>query len=492
MPFDPGSLSAITPEIVLTAAALAVLLADLWWPETKRYQLAYLGMVGVLASLVTLFASSPAGERVLGGMIVTDSMSFFFRTILLAVTFLVLMVAVRYVRRKVMLPGEFYALVMFAGVGMMFMANGADLIPLYLGLELTSISTYVLAGMLKHDDKSNEAALKYMLNGAIASAVLLFGFSLVFGLTGSSDLGVIASALADGSASPEMAIMAVIFVIAGFGFKIALVPFHMWAPDTYEGSPTPIVAFLSAATKVAAFAFILRVFLQALPHMSQSWSLILAVLAFVTMTVGNLTALVQNNIKRMLAYSSISQLGYVLVGLAVFSQRGLQAVLYYLLVYAFVELGAFGVVVAFSNHQDSYEIDDYAGLSERAPRLAAALVLFFLSFVGIPPTGGFFGKLLLYGSAVEAGFTWLAVAIALNSAISLGYYFNVVRRMYFMAPNEPEEGEEAEETLEPAGFSPSWSLQLALGVSVVMTLALGIAPQAFLDWVSQAAVLLGG
>jgi len=353
MPFDLGSLQALLPEIILTIAATVVLLADLWLGEKQKGLLVGLGIAGIAAAFLSLGPAARLEGELLARMVSADAFTQLFRVIFLAIALLVLLIAPEYVRKRGIAPGEFYALVLYATVGLMFMANGADFILLYLGLELSSIATYVLVGSMRRDPRSNEAAIKFMLNGVLASAVLLFGLSFVFGMVGSTNLTDVAAVLAAGEYDRLLALLALVFITAGFGFKIAAVPFHAWTPDTYQGAPTPVTAFLSAGSKLGGFAMLLRVFLTGLPGLSEEWSGIFAALAVITMTVGNVTALIQTDIKRMMAYSSIAQLGYVLTGMAVATQRSVTAMLFYLLAFAFVDMGVFAGITAFSNQRDS-------------------------------------------------------------------------------------------------------------------------------------------
>lgn len=466
----------LLPESALAVAAAAVLLVDLWLRKESRENLVYLALVGVILATAALLPSVSLEGGVLGRMLVADGFTSFFKVVFLAIALLVLLAAPEYLARRDVPPGEFYALILLATVGMMFMASSGDVVPLYLGLELTSIATYVLAGMMREDPASAEASIKYFLNGAAASAILLFGLSLVYGLTGSTNLADIAAALGKGEFPTLVMIPALVFILAGFGFKLAAVPFHAWAPDTYQGAPTPLVSFLSVGSKGAAFAGVIRLFVLGLTPVETNWTVAFAVLALITMTVGNISALWQTDVKRMMAYSSVAQAGYVLVGLAVLTRESLGAIMFYLLAYAFMNTGVFAVVIAFSNRTGSDEITDYRGLGRRSPFLAATLVLFFLSLVGIPLTGGFFAKFYLMQQAIAGGYTWLAIAMALNSVISVGYYWGVVRRMYL-------EGPRVEEPLVPAP-----GLSLAVAISAVFTLALGIIPASFLDWARWSAI----
>lgn len=464
----------ILPELVLVAVALAVLLVDLWLRDKRP--LAYLGFAGIMVAMLAVIPSLGKSEELFGRMVAVDGYSNFFRLVFLVIAALTFLYAAEYVEKTGIHAGEFYLLLLSATLGMSFMALTRDLILIYLGLELSSISTYVLAGMLRRDPRSHEASIKYFLTGALASAILLFGMSLIYGLTGSTHLGDVAAAAADGMR--PLLVAAMVLLVGGFGFKIAAAPFHMWSPDTYEGAPTPVTAFLSVGPKAATLAALVRVFVEGLPYVQLEWSLVFAVLAVVSMTLGNVTALLQKNIKRMLAYSSIAHVGYILVGMAVASSGGVAAILYYVLAYTFMNVGAFVVVIQLSNAGIGEELDDYDGLSLRAPFASAALVVFFLSLIGIPFTAGFFGKFFLFSAAIVGGYTWLAVAIALNSAISVGYYFGVVRHMYLLPPREER----------PVRAAPG--VQLALVLTMIGTLGIGLYSEYFLRWVSLASSFL--
>jgi len=452
--------SLVLPELVLAGTALAVLLLDLFLAPDRRRLTAYLGLAGTAAALAAAAwlwvaleggtgpATIAAKAAPIAGMLRLDTFALVFKLLFLAIGLLVVLLSIDFVERRGLPVGEFYSLLLFAVLGMMLMAASRDLVMIYLGLETTSIASYALAGLLRRDLRSGEAALKYFLTGALASAVILFGMSLIYGATGSTDLAALmtSSTVRAGTAAwfGPVALAGLVLLIVGFGFKVAAVPFHFWAPDAYEGAPTPVTTFFSVGPKAASFAVLLRVFGPVLGP-AGGWSTampgagalptLFAVLAVVTMTVGNLTALSQRNIKRMLAYSSIAHAGYALVGLAVAAAdpRGLAAIIYYLLAYAAMNTGAFAVVIWLNNRGTGDDVADYVGLGRRAPLAAIALVVCFLSLIGIPPTAGFFGKFYLFLAAIGGGMTWLAVVMVVNSAISVGYYYSVVRNMYLRA-----------------------------------------------------------
>ncbi|MEE3201681.1 MAG: NADH-quinone oxidoreductase subunit N, partial [Acidobacteriota bacterium] len=366
-----------------------------------------------------------------------------------------------------------------ATLGMMFMASGIDLITLFIGLETMAIAFYILAGFLKPSQRSNEAAVKYFLLGAFSLGLLLYGMSLLYGATGTTSLNGIAAALAGGERSLILT-LALILIGAGMGFKIAAVPFHMWAPDVYEGAPTPVTAFLSVGSKAASFAMLLRIFFVGLPFLVSDWQTLFWVLAAITMTVGNIAAITQTNTKRMLAYSSIAHAGYVLVGVVAGTERGITATLVYLWVYLFMQLGAFAIL-SMLRRQDVVgdELKDLSGLYFRKPFAAIAMLIFMLSLGGIPPTAGFMGKVWVFGAAIDQGFIWLAVIGVVNSAISLYYYYRIIVFMWLK-----------EETL-GSDIEMSPGIATVLGIAVVGSIFFGIFPDMLFDYAQTASEVLG-
>jgi NADH-quinone oxidoreductase subunit N len=468
----------ILPELVLTAGALVVLISDVSLPRGSK-TLVWITMGALVATMLSLLPFSSTHVEVAKGLIAVDRFAFFFKFVFLVAAALTVLMSVRYLEVERVSPGEYYFLILCATLGMMIMAGGIDLITIFIGLETMAISFYILTGFIKPNQRSNEAAVKYFLLGAFSLGILLYGMSLMYGLSGTTNLRTMATIFAGQERDPRLA-LAVILVVAGVGFKIAAVPFHMWAPDVYEGAPTPVTAFLSVGSKAASFAMLLRIFVEGLPSMSADWRMLFEALAIITMTIGNLAALTQTNLKRMLAYSSIAHAGYVLIGIVAGTPRGVSATLIYLLIYSFMQLGAFAVIVMM-RRQDVVgdELKDFAGLHVRHPLAAFAMLLFMLSLGGIPPTAGFMGKFWLFGAAIEAGYVWLAVIGVLNSAVSLYYYIRIVVFMYVKPPT--------------AGSQPAMSpsLSLALAVAVVATLVLGIYPRALFDFAESSARTLG-
>jgi NADH-quinone oxidoreductase subunit N len=470
----------LAPELTLAATAIVVILLDFF--VRSKWWLAAVSILGLVVSAGFTVAMWGGGSAALfNNMLAVDGFALFFKLLFLVIATLVILASADYVAKFARFQGEYYALVLLSALGMMLMAATSELISIYLALELTSISLYILVGFLK-DPKSTEAALKYLLLGAVASAVLLFGMALVFGFTGQTQLGNIAAAiqgmsLAGVLASPGL-IAGMVLMVAGFGFKIAAVPFHMWVPDVYEGAPTPITAYLSVGSKAAGFAVILRVFYSAFGFptgLSLDWGLLFAILAAVGMTLGNIIALPQTNIKRMLGYSSIAQAGYLLVGLAtvgfaspVLSDSsafaGQSGLLFFLASYALTNLGAFIAIIAISNKLDSDLIADYAGMAKRSPVLALALTLCLISLIGMPPAAGFMAKFYIFSGAVQHGLLWLVIIAVINSVISAYYYLRVVKVMWMGKPASR------------AKVPSSPALRVALALSCLGVLLLGIVP----------------
>jgi NADH-quinone oxidoreductase subunit N len=464
------NLGLFTPELSLAVFAVIVILLDL--VIQRKGWLVVISIVGIVVSAgFTLAMWGGSSQAIFNNMLAVDNFALFFKLLFLGIAILVILSSVDYVSKFARFQGEYYALVLISTLGMMLMAATAELISIYIALELTSISLYVLVGFLK-DSKSSEASLKYMLLGAVASAVLLYGMALVFGFTGKTQLSEIAQVIQTTSFSPAL-ILGIVLMIAGFGFKIAAIPFHMWVPDVYEGAPTPITAYLSVASKAAGFAIILRVFYSAfgLPAwLSLDWGVTIAVLAAIGMTVGNVAAIPQTNIKRMLGYSSIAQAGYLMVGLATvgFSPAadilGRSGVLFFLASYALTNLGAFIAIIAISNKIGSDQIQDFSGMFKRAPLLALALTLCLISLIGMPPAAGFMAKFYIFSAAVQHNLLWLVVIAVINSVISAYYYLRVVKVMWFGEPSSTEK------------VPSSGALRVALALSCLGVLLLGIIP----------------
>ena len=469
------NLELFIPELSLVTLAIVVIILDLF--IQRKGLLVVISLAGLAMSAgFTLAMWGSSSHLILNNMLVVDNFALFFKLLFLGIAALVILASVDYVSKFARFQGEYYALVLLSSLGMMLMAATAELISIYVALELTSISLYTLVGFLK-DPKSTEASLKYLLLGAVASAVLLYGMALIFGFTGKTQLGEIAQVIQamslPGILSSPALILGIVLLVAGFGFKIAAVPFQMWVPDVYEGAPTPITAYLSVASKAAGFAIILRVFYSAfgLPNwLSLDWGMLFAVLAAIGMTLGNVVAIPQINIKRMLGYSSIAQAGYLMVGLATVGLSpaadvlGRSSLLFFLTSYALTNLGAFIAIIAISNKLDSDLIDNYSGMGKRAPLLALGLTLCLISLIGMPPAAGFMAKFYIFSGAVQHGLLWLVVIAVINSVISAYYYLRVVKVMWLGKPVSEEK------------VPSSGALRLALSLSCLGVLLLGIIP----------------
>lgn len=487
----------LSPEISLVGLALLAMTLDLVVRRKGLLTLvAVAGLALPMALSIVLWGdvSSETDGRLVGvmGALTIDKFALFFKFLILGVTGLLLAASVDYARRLPGLRGEFIGLILLSATGMTLLASATELITLYVALELSALPMIALA-TFRMTSRSGEAGLKFLVLSGVSSALLLYGMVLVYGFTGTTYLAEIGQAVtASGDASIPFGgivlLVGVILIVAGFGFKISAAPFHMWAPDVYQGGPTPVVAFLSVASKAAGFAILMRVFYTAFPSVELDWSMLFAVLAVVSMTLGNLMAMVQTNIKRLLAYSTVAHAGYMLVGLAAVASRidgdgaagGPGSLLFYLGAYAVTNLSAFLVVMAVASRLDTRKIDDFSGLSKRSPFLAAALAFALVSLIGIPPTGLFIGKIFLFTSAVQSGLAWLAVAGVINSVISAYYYLRVVRLMYMAEPSDERK------------IGVSVAFGLALAVSAVSVLALGVAPR-LITWLTDGAarVLVG-
>jgi NADH-quinone oxidoreductase subunit N len=474
----------LAPELAITATGLLVLVLDFLVRSRSRDWLGVVGLVGIGVALALTLQRPMGGGRVLAfnGLHVVDGYAAFFKIVFLVSAAIVILLALRPIQEQGMHPGEFLALLLFATLGTMLMVSAADLLSLFVGIETLSVCTYALCGFLKREQRSTEGALKYLLMGAFSTGVLLYGMALLYGLAGSTNLEAIARAASMARLGNPALITAMVLLVAGFGFKIAAVPFHMYLPDMYEGAPTPVVAFMAGAAELAGLGVLVRVFLTAIPALQVDWTLLLWVVAVMTMTIGNLVAIAQANIKRMLAYSTIAHMGYLLIGLIVASQTGVAAVLFYSLAYACMTIGAFGMVVLLQRGAGQGEqIDDFSGLAQRSPLAAGVMLLFLLSLTGIPPTAGFVGKLLLFGAAIQAGYIWLALIAVVNSAISLFYYMRVAMAMYMR--EVPAQG---------IGLSTSPALTAALLLAAGLTLLLGLFPGLLLDMArASAAGIIG-
>ena len=501
----------LMPEGVLTLFACAALVLDVMLPRNRKKVVSLVCLAGIalsFGSLWTLYSnivSKGAPHTAFFDMIVLDSYAVVFKSMFLIGAALAILLSMKYLDVEGEQRGEYYSLILFSVVGMMFMASGVDLLSLFIALELMAISVYILVGYFRRDKKSNEASMKYFLLGAFSSGVLLYGISLIYGLTGSTNLAKIATAIPivaspgfnpfGAQVAPDMRyllLMSMILIAAGMFFKVAAVPFHMWAPDAYEGAPTSITAFMSVGVKAASFAMFGRLFLYGLPDLRGSmagdaanhipalpgWALLLGVVSAITIVWGNLGALTQNNTKRLLAYSSISHAGYAMLGLIAGNQTGYTGLIIYLFIYTIMNLGVFGCIIALRRRGIVGDrMEDLNGLMKKAPWLTVMMTIFLLSLGGIPPTAGFIGKFYLFAGLIETGNPWLvrlAILAVLMSVVSLYYYIRFIRAMYIEGETEPQ----------PVKLAPS--LRIALGVAAILVLYIGVFPQRLIDLTQKA------
>ncbi len=461
----------IKPELWLTGLAIVVLLAELI--IKKKEVIAFLGIIAIaVTAFITLNVAPGLAFK---EMYTSDGYSMFFKFIFFISSILTILLSMRYLGNENVHYGEYYSLLLFSVLGMSFMASSNDLILLYLGTELMALSIYVLAGFKRYDARSNEAALKYFLLGAFSSALLLYGISFIYLLTGTTNLREIAQRLISGSSEPVLMI-ALLFLASAFAFKIAAVPFHMWSPDVYEGAPTPITAFMSVGPKAAGFAVIGRVFIIALGSIAVDWKTVLMVLSVLTMIVGNVLAISQTNIKRMLAYSSIAHSGYALLGIIAGTPEGIGSTMLYLFIYAFMNIGAFAIVTIMG--REGEQLSDYEGLGKTEPLWAALMLIFMFSLTGIPPTAGFVGKFYLFMSVINAGYTGLAILAVIMSAVSAYFYLRVVMLMYMKEPSKS------------VSVSPNLPEALAVTITTGLVLLMGVSPYYFIEFAKAAMSLI--
>lgn len=479
---------ALAPEITLTAAALLVMLAELFLPGERKRLVNPLALVGVLVSLSFVVALAVDGgtRGAFGNAFVVDSFALMFKAFFLAVAAFVLLLSYRYIGEIKTYQGEYYFLLLSSFVGMLLMPSARDLVMLFVGLELVSVPGFVMAGLRKFDLRSNEGALKFFLIGVLSVAVLLFGLSIVYGFTGTTDLHGVAQGLAAAPREPLL-LAGLLFVIVGFAFKISAVPFHFWAPDTYEGAPVPITAFLSVASKAAGFVGMLQICFVAFAPLADVWAPMLGIIAVITMTFGNLVAIQQRNIVRLFAYSSIAHAGYMLVPFGVVqagndgvNQQAMAGVLMYLIAYAIMNIGAFAVITAVARRHPARQVGDYAGLGSQSPGLAFALTLFLLSLGGIPPLVGLWAKFFIFTAAVNAGTSFgyfLAGAVVVNSVIAMFYYLAIARTMWM------------DEPAHTGRIASGKALGFAVGALALLALASGLYPQPLRNAAEQSTLL---
>ncbi|GCE11426.1 NADH-quinone oxidoreductase subunit N [Tengunoibacter tsumagoiensis] len=481
--FRVSDLYLLAPALTVTLLALVVMTVDLF--VKRRVIIAGTALIGLIVPAAFLIAQAVTytkPQTAFFGMLVIDQYAIFFNIIFILIAAVMILASYDYVGKYVKADGEFFSLMLFSVAGMMFMASTGELITIYIALELTSIPLYVMAGMLRGSAKSSEAAVKYVLLGGMSSAILLYGFALLYGLTGTTDLVGIAqtfkTSLHDGNL---LVIVADVLIMAGFGFKISAVPFHMWAPDIYEGAPAPATAFFSVGSKAAGFAALIRVFIYGgLGQVNlTSLVLVIAIIAVMTMTLGNLVAAVQKNVRRMMAYSSIAQAGYLLVGfvasLASNNAAGNAALLFFILIYVITNLGAFGGIIALANLTGGETVDDFRGMWKRSPLLSVCTAFCLLSLAGIPPLAGFLSKVVLFTAAWNLGQQWLVVVALLNSIVSLVYYGRLIKTMFFDEPGKTER------------ITPTWGLSTSMVLATAALLVLTVAVQFVLNIATPAA-----
>jgi len=471
------------PEIILIVGGTLIMLIEGWLGENKARNLAGFTFVALAAALVAAGAANSDPGLSFSNMLVVDGFATFFRVLVIAVGILSLLSATQYLRREHAESSEYYALLLFSVSGQCIMATANELIMIFIGLEISSIATYIMAGYLRDDKRNNEAALKYFLLGSFATAFLLYGIAWIYGTTGSTNLESIRVALLTGATgrTAVLAGTAAALMFVGFAFKVSAAPFQIWAPDVYQGAPAPVTLFMSAGPKAAAFAVFLRVFMTAFAPITNRWEPFVWWSALLTMIIGNFAALMQTNIKRLLAYSSIAHAGYVMVAIAAHNQIGVAAVMFYLAAYALMNIGAFAVVTHFSRQGETFvKIDDLAGLGWKQPVTAGLFAIFLLSLIGVPLTGGFFGKFYIFRAAIDANLVWLAVLGMLNSAVAAYYYLRILVVMYM---NEPGE---ATLTVQPV----SMGIGATMWVAAVGTLVLGIFPSVLLNFATNSSDLV--
>ncbi|MGO9611958.1 MAG: NADH-quinone oxidoreductase subunit N [Dissulfurispiraceae bacterium] len=470
-----SQLQVIKPELCMAVLAMVVLLLELVFKEKD-----VLALLSVLTIVIVGFVTLRGSPGVVfNSMFIADNYSLFFKIIFLSNALLTIFISVRYLKVEEAHFGEYYSLILFSTLGMMIMASAGDLIVLYLGLELMALSTYILAGFKRDDPRSNEAALKYFLLGAFSSAILLYGISMIYSVTGTTVIRDIALQLSRATLIHNAQLLiGLTMLIVAFGFKIAAAPFHMWAPDVYEGAPTPVTAFMSVGPKAAGFAILARVFLTGFEPVAVDWQFTLSILAVLTMAVGNILALTQTNIKRMLAYSSIAHAGYMLLGVIPGTTEAMGAMMLYMLIYAFMNIGAFTVIILLNSKTlKGEELSDYEGLGKTHPILGALMLIFMFSLTGIPPTAGFVGKFYLFLAVINAGYAWLAIVAVIFSAISAFFYLRVVMLMYMKDPQRD------------VHLAPSATETVAAFFTTIMVLVIGIFPSYFIQFAMSSIIL---
>ncbi len=471
------------PEIIMIVAATLIMLIEPLLGENKKSGLSFLTLVAFVAALIAAVIASGNPGASFSRMLLVDGFGTFFRVLVIGVGMLTVLSSTQYLKREHAASAEYYALLLFSVTGQCVMATANEMIMIFIGLEISSIATYILAGYLRDDRRNNEAALKYFLLGSFATAFLLYGIAWIYGTAGSTNLSDIRTYLLTPGSQRNviLASTSAALMFVGFAFKVSAAPFQIWAPDVYQGAPAPVTLFMSAGPKAAAFAVFLRVFMTAFAPITDRWEPFVWSSALLTMIIGNFAALTQTNIKRMLAYSSIAHAGYVMVAVAAHNNVGVAAAMFYLAAYAFMNIGAFAIITHFSRQGEKYvEVSDLAGLGWRQPVTAALFSIFLLSLIGVPLTGGFFGKFYIFKAALDANLVWLAVLGLLNSAVAAYYYLRIIVVMYMQEPGE------ATATVQPLGPG----IQATLWASALGTLILGIFPSLLLNFARNSSALV--
>ncbi|GGA62736.1 NADH-quinone oxidoreductase subunit N [Edaphobacter acidisoli] len=480
------NLVALLPELVLTITAVIIMLAEpMLAPGASRKPLGWIGIIGTIASGVASWYQLSFGTiHAYSSTIQVDAFSVLFHYVIASVVLVTLLGSLDYFEGNASHAGEYFALVLFGAVGMMFMTCSVELLMVFVGLEISSISTYILAGFRKGSSTGSESSIKYFLLGSFATAFFLYGIALAFGATGSTNIFAIAHGLAT-TATPTMAFLALAMILIGLGFKVSAAPFHVWTPDVYQGAPAPIVGLMSTAPKAAAFAVLLRITFTGFPAMQHRWAVLMWILAVLSMTIGNLGALKQTDVKRMLAYSSIAHAGYLLVAFTAFPFDGIASACFYTAAYAAMNVGAFAVITQVAGYQErARTLEDYTGLALKRPVLSALLAFFLLSMIGIPFTGGFFGKFYVFTAAIHGGHVWLAVIGLLNSGVACFYYLRLLTSVYSRRTTDAPMLDNPRPVSAPAA--------VGLGLAAAATLALGIVPSGavmFAEYASHSALI---
>ena len=465
IPTPPIDLISLAPVLVLAVFGMMVLITDLFIGKDKSI-LVFMSLTGLLMAAISSLAKFNLPVHSFNGAYVVDHLSVFFTFIFCISSAMAILLSVDFNKREEIKVGEYYSLILFCTLGMVVLASSTDMIMIFLGIEIISISLYILAGVRRKDIKSNEAALKYFLLGAFATGFLLYGMALIYGSTGSTKLAIISKVISEGQIISEpLMIMGVVLLIIGFSFKVAAVPFHMWAPDVYQGAPTPVTAFMAVGPKAASLAAFYRVMTEAMPQLSYSWEILLCIVSVLSMFIGNLGAIMQTNIKRLIAFSSVSHVGYLLIAIIAKNSLSSSSLMFYMLTYAFMIFGVFGIVVLLGRKGDeNLEIENYSGLAYKHPIIALTMTIFLLSLGGLPPLAGFVAKFYIFSAALNEGYLILVIIAVLNSAISFYYYLKVIVFMYMKEPVKP-----LNVTLSPMTL-------LVIAISVFGTIQLGIYP----------------